>query len=72
MERSYGTNKKQEKIGIKLQDNKIKYPVLKNSIIEKEMVGLYRDDGLAAVYNANGQQMDQIRKKCTNASMKRD
>ena len=43
MERSYGTNKKQEKIGIKLQDNKIKYPVLKNSIIEKETKKLLND-----------------------------
>ena len=33
------------------------------SIIEKEMVGLYRDDGLAAIHNANGKQMDQVRKK---------
>ena len=31
-------------------------------VIDKSSVGLYRDDGLAAINNANGPKLDRIRK----------
>ena len=34
-------------------------------LINKEDCGLYRDDGLFILRNANGQQIDRIRKKIT-------
>ena len=34
-----------------------------STLINKENVGLYRDDGLAVIPNANGPQMDRLRKQ---------
>ena len=34
-----------------------------SSIVDKESIGLYRDDGLCVVADANGPKMDKIRKK---------
>ena len=31
-------------------------------LVEKEHIGLYRDDGLAVITNANGPKLDSIRK----------
>ena len=41
------------------------YIMLNNlcTIIDKKMIGLYRDDGLTAISNANGPKLDSIRKK---------
>jgi len=36
-----------------------------SSIFGKKQIGLYRDDGLAVVVNANGPKTDNIRKKIT-------
>ena len=33
-----------------------------STVIDKSSVGLYRDDGLAAINNANGPKLDRIRK----------
>ena len=33
-----------------------------STVIDKSSVGLYRDDGLAAINNANGPELDRIRK----------
>ena len=33
-----------------------------STVIDKSSVGLYRDDGLAAINNANGPKLDKIRK----------
>ena len=33
-----------------------------STVIDKSGIGLYRDDGLAAVNNANGPKLDRIRK----------
>ena len=33
-----------------------------STVIGKSSVGLYRDDGLAAINNANGPKLDRIRK----------
>ena len=33
-----------------------------STVIDKGNVGLYRDDGLAAINNANGPKLDRIRK----------
>ena len=32
------------------------------TVLNKSSVGLYRDDGLAAITNANGPKLDRIRK----------
>ena len=34
-----------------------------STIIKKDSVGLYRDDGLAVIENANGPLLDRLRKK---------
>ena len=36
-----------------------------SSVVQKEHIGLYRDDGLAVITNANGPKMDKIRKTIT-------
>ena len=33
-----------------------------STVIDKNSVGLYRDDGLAAINNTNGPKLDRIRK----------
>ena len=33
-----------------------------STVIDKSSVGLYRDDGLAAINNANDPKLDRIRK----------
>ena len=38
------------------------------SVLEKENVGLYRDDGLALLRNNSGKMMERTRKKITRAS----
>ena len=32
------------------------------TIVEKDQIGLYRDDGLLVVHNANGPMLDRLRK----------
>ena len=34
-----------------------------STVIDKSSVGLYRDDGLAAINNVNGPKLDRIRKE---------
>ena len=36
------------------------------SVVEKKNIGLYRDDGLCVIGNANGPKMDKIRKQITS------
>ena len=43
-----------------------------STVIDKSSVGLYRDDGLAAINNANGPKLDRIRKILLHYSRKKD